>query len=1849
VRKAPDAFVNIRATFRALQTLIAYSGLPANEHTIDCLVDRLGQQNAGHLCMYTVSTELAFFFDYGLIPTGSVHGSAQLSYNIIDACESFTGVSAVLNNATLPLFVWSGSSANSEPVASEHYKHGDVNKLARAQMLLEQLVADVQRDAQILSAQDFNSNAVQVDSFLVEGDVLHQLVDCLVLGPYAAADMRMQIVPELLSSVMQYHRGDANSREFLGGSDVRKKIMQSVAEYVSATVTVATVEQALQHRNALISQWQNPDYLTCICRDISSAITSPSLQCCAQYSTVADMQFYAQESLDFDLSDGVLDHIIAQLTDLTLSTLLSRDIWQSNDFTPEPIQIREEDKYRLRNAAIFHSYETVRSYDIDEVVNSTGYLSFNALWTHCMNLLDGGFFTMPMRGSDGIFDDIRAFNPALESSNAWLHAQEGIIGKILQRNRDVVPVFWTHQHRYIPSDSVWCEDISSNIISDSRAPSDILTDKDLPIAGLQELFLEQTVLAPRLDEVEFPAKTQWCVCGLLHASGCSLPALSRDIDTLSSDLLQRWQTIYDQGYYNSRAELFTVLEVMQKNNAQEVYTDCYSPSITWGLLDKAQQYKWYIGRDFTPQVNLQDIATHGPSGVRLQMFKDELMGSLHDNELLQDSPENTAYNFVHQHSIAQPFCENSKTELFSTDLKAHFRDVLFPMAHTVHVSPASAYCTTWAVEHALMLTLQKQLPSDHAALLEQIDMEEISRQRCYVQLEQIGICQLRGVFEMPPPEIPSTNLCPELPELQHHALTCECSWQLPNNLIACQASTAGDVIFYDPAQCIGLDSCTVTDMELAFEPRAFATEDVQLRSMHWPETIPAREAGVGTIEAMAERIARIVQHKNVHPIDANSLRGVIDAQLLEHDLAQVEGEAPDAFCDDLYDWYPEDAQHPVGYHPTSTMDPETTFVRGFDTWMSGFTQHDGGKFDYVVDPRMRNSTTSSRFFGADNLVCDARIYGKLLREPKSYFVETRWDAESAMDPATPGQAEAARQWSAIGINSAESAHHTPLLQAWEELMLEFEEDFIQHQTGLVRNWLRYTASDGSNLETTNKWPNWLADERTGAYGYVGQADDISKQCSEHPIATCQSDADRTSSQNLMCLLVPIEDDVETTQESPLASTQAGICAQIGTCFAHQHCTDIDPNTLCSGEGRCLPASIVISNRLGADIDVQLFSEIGDVENTQLSEGTAGFSEYQRIGDFAHAQGLCSLFNWQTRYNKTKSAATAWTQTLHLIDRDDEHTMLQKPHACDRTWQHTSLAAHSLLDASFSSGASTQDRRVAYTRSWTNENQRVECDFVQMREIQGIIDPYSYFNSSTKEYEDTLEYVHSTVQRCSSFDLCPVLQFQLDGGFTVPVRLSIGTKRSPSTRHIILQAEQVVAHTSRTKANCGAAGQATAYGTCVLDQLVVPIAAVVYHMADLDPDSFASAAPGHLLARYLPVLTLTQQQSLQNSTKRHCPLASADIWQSTYVQLMREYQYHDRQTVAMTANRLLPALFGVEFDNTNKMTNILDNDWSIEDYLQHVDCAEWLFDMLTSLRNNMPNVYQSDPRFEQQRPGTSLYVFHDRAHIEFPFHWFWKCVLLNRYPQSDWLQRLGGLTTGAAVDANSLQQAHIQTCAGQTTQEQQDKISVRSRLQNAVHYFERDLVISAQLIDQLAMDVDATLARGLDELGLREFPDLFKLTVTNNCQQPLSSDFFPTKAEVDKTMSCVLKFGRDLTTTLLTDDQVREILSNPEANPLATQVYGWLLVSTYLDLARMQNYAPKRLQICQTLLLKTMTLTLVTYKQILRLFPASSLNKADRKVSLLILRCDNYQDPILLKSKPFTKLTTWKKHIRHWKI
>ena len=168
-------------------------------------------------------------------------------------------------------------------------------------------------------------------------------------------------------------------------------------------------------------------------------------------------------------------------------------------------------------------------------------------------------------------------------------------------------------------------------------------------------------------------------------------------------------------------------------------------------MDRDAQMGWWEGLAAT--VDIQELATLGPAGLRVGLLGNGL-NSLKEHVDAQDLTRKTsrAVNYALNHTVAQPVCNSGKGRYLKDELRSYFRDVLFPMAHTVHTSPVAAYCSTWAVEYSVYDSFEVVYKDDpeHLALVEQKEVVELWKERCDLQLHQIGICQLRGVFDVEP-------------------------------------------------------------------------------------------------------------------------------------------------------------------------------------------------------------------------------------------------------------------------------------------------------------------------------------------------------------------------------------------------------------------------------------------------------------------------------------------------------------------------------------------------------------------------------------------------------------------------------------------------------------------------------------------------------------------------------------------------------------------------------------------------------------------------------------------------------------------------------------------------------------------------------------------------------------------------------------------------------------------------------------------------------------------------------------------------------------------------------------------
>ena len=384
-----------------------------------------------------------------------------------------------------------------------------------------------------------------------------------------------------------------------------------------------------------------------------------------------------------------------------------------------------------------------------------------------------------------------------------------------------------------------------------------------------------------------------------------------------------------------------------------------------------------------------------------------------------------------------------------------------------------------------------------------------------------------------------------------------------------------------------------------------------------------------------------------------------------------------------------------------------------------------------------------------------------------------------------------------------------------------------------------------------------------------------------------------------------------------------------------------------------------------------------------------------------------------------------------------------------------------------------------------------------------------------------------------------VQFQI-----VPRRMLAPTQRDGESLTVLPDA--VERYHTADNSMCGAVGQRTTAKTCVIDQYVMPLATILYHLAAHDTQSIRELPVQEILAPY----NTNFKAEARAEVEAECPNANSIIWANTASEeslhniLMKEYLPAESLRVSWAANKLLPSLFGLNFDlNGNMIDPAVQVDWDEDKYLQHVHCATWVFNMLHALQDALPPAYGRDPRLQQIEPGTSLYIFHSRAHIPFPFHWFWQCVLLNDplYIHKNWLTHMSGLKASGYVsevsDVFPLPGKQVQHCAIPRAGVQSgEQVSVRERLRASPFYFDRTEPIATHEALQLALDVDKVLKAGLDELGLPEFADL--LYLKKKCNTHV--DFFPSAEMLSSSLNlCFTKYGTDQTTTLIEDDEVTD--------------------------------------------------------------------------------------------------------------
>jgi hypothetical protein len=166
----------------------------------------------------------------------------------------------------------------------------------------------------------------------------------------------------------------------------------------------------------------------------------------------------------------------------------------------------------------------VRSYGVQDTQHA---LNTESLWGTCTSSIAGMFASMPLTDEAVNKERVKhahestvhlprivfeKFDPSLDYAEDRMHSMEILVDELLQRSRALAPHFWNHAHRYVASDSVWCESDGQPVAE----PASATTEATFRSRRLRQ----EQAQAPAADQLLYPAD----VLGPASAGGATSAA-----------------------------------------------------------------------------------------------------------------------------------------------------------------------------------------------------------------------------------------------------------------------------------------------------------------------------------------------------------------------------------------------------------------------------------------------------------------------------------------------------------------------------------------------------------------------------------------------------------------------------------------------------------------------------------------------------------------------------------------------------------------------------------------------------------------------------------------------------------------------------------------------------------------------------------------------------------------------------------------------------------------------------------------------------------------------------------------------------------------------------------------------------------------------------------------------------------------------------------------------------------------------------------------------------------------------------------------------------------------------------
>ena len=1114
----------------------------------------------------------------------------------IDACMTFTGPArnpdltldqmgvfrACLDqyseaNCQLSSSLWTPQSDNAVPVAYTH-----AVKLTRPDSLdmVVQLKFSQAREM-VMSAlsklQNYNNRDVLTIFFSPEGDIMHQMMDCVFMGPYNKVNYWPTDSLGRLAVPVWYRDSDGTSRSI----DPRVCVKSSVdklppyscgSETRKAVIKYFFRDYLPQQQNATLSSivgamvadltlaWNNSGNYSCLCPDEKTH----NLTCCSLNSSS-----WLPGNLDTVFQTIPANHVLraltSQLQEFYRYSLEVPEVWtkylnnvtfDSYDWTVDPratVAVTE---------ALFKADKPVIKYDSSEVNSPLS--GGSALWQQCHGALSNIFFTIPLGNT---------------SSGQWmpknlpdkLEGTDGLDAFIKSAVYDSFihsPLYRHYNVSYVPSESKLCTPLAPTTKTATSRTK-------VRVSTYSTVFTPTSwPTLPVYGPSAFPL--HGCFCGW-DGDGvtCTPPAI------VCKTLPSACPT------FKARD---TVMISTLKNSWNASSWPCPSLDISdqWSITDSGESDRWLTG-DFATEYSLygEDLLRRGRSGLRVGNFQ-----SLPAIAKANITPAQRVFEPMNS---AIPMCESgfaSKVKgqpLTDTTALRAFVTGLFPVAQGVYEASAPAYCLRYTVESALLTAMElveSQWDSGvSTANAAQRQTANIWRAKCESQISLLALCKNLDVFK------PPVN-----PKLRKHPCPFSINAREDNDVYmtpGCLVHNSGS--FYNPCKCAsftcGPTKPRFTDFsagcKIAFDPRDMTT-DAPLGGWTVSAMDVLKPDFASTITGNGEALGNVKKGGN---------------------WAKDEGKMNETglHCDMLTDWWPTGQTLPVGYHATTPCTSDETGYRTFDSAFAVERTTTPGQYTVVKmvyqNDLTRDATKIDTHLGAGG-ICSASNFGMPFFQTNTMRVCTRQlSGSDTLDPAIP----VTYPDYVDGLYGPEVCSADSEDVPWYPL--QDRQDSALHSVGTVPNMPTDTSADSTYPPTERYFgigPQRQILEDIAAFGQGWGTG-----CSDYELKECSSDLDCPSSQ-FYCL------------------TTAKLCmhndfrlAANGHCYRHDQCLG---DMMCDGTGTCVPGSIVYLNTLNGSIETTVFSELCD-EVTSNSYPTDGSSPWEYVSDWLEGHGMCSNKNW----------------------------------------------------------------------------------------------------------------------------------------------------------------------------------------------------------------------------------------------------------------------------------------------------------------------------------------------------------------------------------------------------------------------------------------------------------------------------------------------------------------------------------------------------------------------------------------------------------------------------------------------